>query len=58
MSSQKLEFHLSDYCTDYIENTTNPTSLLYTYCCDYLQGNYTARTKEVLIRYFESQIKK
>lgn len=57
MKNTRLEFHLTDYCNNYIKNVSNHTELLYTYCCDYLRGNYTARTKEVLTRYFESQTK-
>lgn len=56
MKTSKLEFSLFDYCNEYIKGATNPTQLLYTYCCDYLRGNYTARTKEILIKYFESKI--
>lgn len=57
MKANKLEFHLSDYCNNYVENPEGKNETIYNYCVDYLKGNYTARTKEVLIRYFESKIK-
>lgn len=47
--------HLFDLCTDYIDKTAeiNLNENIYTCCIAYLSGNFTARQKEVLNRFFK-----
>ena len=61
---QSLPGSLSDYCQNYIDNLAFPfcnnanyNAEIWEMCIDYLRGNYVARDKERLTRFFISKLK-